>query len=71
MSALLDQFLSRPESERQYLEVVPPTPGWQAGLEALGWVIVPVIQAGRLVYDRLKKTGLPTVAAVTPEYCSN
>jgi hypothetical protein len=67
MGTILDQFLGTPESEREYLEVIPPTPGWKAALEAVGWVIVPVVQAGRVVYDKIRKAGLPTVAAVAPD----
>ncbi|HEY5210669.1 MAG TPA: hypothetical protein VIJ78_01045 [Pseudolabrys sp.] len=70
MSDALNRFLGTPESQREYLEIVPPTPGWKYGMEALGWVIVPVIQAGILVYDAIKKQDLPTVAAVTPEVAS-
>src|SRR5713101_7959807 len=70
MGAILDQFLSTPEAEREYLEVIPPAPGWRAALEAVGWVIVPVVQAGRVVYDLIRKVGLPTVAAVAPDVAS-
>jgi hypothetical protein len=50
MGVLLDEFMGIPEAERQYLEVVPPGSGLITALEVVGWVLVPVIQAGRLLY---------------------
>jgi len=70
MSAVLDQFLSTPASQRQYLEIIPPMPGWRLALEVLGWFGIPVVQAGRVVYEIWRKSGLPTVAMVPPELAS-
>jgi hypothetical protein len=70
MGTLLDEFLRIHESEREYLEVSPPASGYIKALEAFGWVIVPVIQVGRVVLNILRKTGLPNVVAVTPEHAT-
>lgn len=64
MSLQLDQFLNSSPTDTEYLEIIPPTDGWQAALETAGWIIIPVIQAGRVVYDLIRKVNLPTIAAV-------
>jgi hypothetical protein len=71
MGGLFDQFLSTPDSERQYLEVIPPEPGWIQGLRALGWVVVPVIMGGRKLFEILQRSGLPPVAAVAHDVTSS
>ena len=70
MSAALDEILATPRSEREYLEIAPPMPGWRLALEVFGWVGVPVIQAGRVIYETWRKSGLPTVAIVSPDLAS-
>jgi len=38
MGAGLDEFLKINETEREYVEVIPPAPGYIKALEAFGWV---------------------------------